>query len=135
MTDETERKPDTVTFTFTTTVDYVVDLRTGLVQRDDNGELGGVTYIALFCEGEFAGEGYQQSEFEGEDWDVVNRAEQLMDAAFTAGTMKGGGDMPEPPEELADAWRRYQAGEDIPGYELRRLDEWRADAREDALGW
>ena len=42
---------------------------------------------------------------------------------------------PEPPEELADAWRRFQAGEDVTPQELRDLDEWRADAREDALGW
>lgn len=38
---------------------------------------------------------------------------------------------PDPPEKLADAWRRFQAGEDVAPYELRALDEWRADVHED----
>lgn len=38
----------------------------------------------------------------------------------------------DPPEELADAWERYQRGEHLHGYELRALDEWRADVAEDA---
>lgn len=42
---------------------------------------------------------------------------------------------PAPPEHLADAWRRYQETGDVTESELRALDEWRADAREDALGW
>jgi hypothetical protein len=35
-----------------------------------------------------------------------------------------------PPEQLADAWRRYQAGEHVEPYELRKLDEWRAERAE-----
>lgn len=34
---------------------------------------------------------------------------------------------PDPPEHLADAWRRYQAGGDVTPNELRQLDEWRID--------
>lgn len=42
--------------------------------------------------------------------------------------------LPEPPAELADAWRRFQGGGagDVTGYELRALDEWRADCAQDA---
>jgi hypothetical protein len=35
---------------------------------------------------------------------------------------------PEPPAELADAWERYQRGDELTGHELSKLDEWRADA-------
>ena len=42
---------------------------------------------------------------------------------------------PDPPEHLADAWSRFQRGEECTPSELRKLDEWRADAREEALGW
>ncbi|HSD78520.1 MAG TPA: hypothetical protein VLA98_13995 [Solirubrobacteraceae bacterium] len=38
----------------------------------------------------------------------------------------------DPPPDLADAWRRYQAGEGVEPWELRKLDEWRAErAQED----
>lgn len=40
--------------------------------------------------------------------------------------------LPEPPPELADAWARYQRGDDVAGYELSKLDEWRADCARDA---
>jgi 8-oxo-dGTP pyrophosphatase MutT (NUDIX family) len=42
---------------------------------------------------------------------------------------------PDPPEDLREAWERFQRGEEVSPGDLRRLDEWRADAREDALGW
>lgn len=38
---------------------------------------------------------------------------------------------PAPPTHLADAWRRFQAGEDITPGELRQLDEWRIDCAVD----
>jgi hypothetical protein len=38
---------------------------------------------------------------------------------------------PDPPDDLADAWRRYQQGGDVSPDELRQLDEWRADVNED----
>jgi hypothetical protein len=40
--------------------------------------------------------------------------------------------LPEPPEHLAEAWRRFQAGEDLPAHEARALDEWRVDCARDA---
>jgi len=40
-----------------------------------------------------------------------------------------------PPGDLADAWARFQRGEEITPAELRKLDEWRADVREEVLGW
>jgi hypothetical protein len=40
--------------------------------------------------------------------------------------------LPEPPPELADAWRRFQSGEDVEPHELRALDEWRASCAADA---
>lgn len=40
--------------------------------------------------------------------------------------------LPEPPAHLADAWARYQRGEHIEGYEMSKLDEWRADCAQDA---
>lgn len=40
--------------------------------------------------------------------------------------------LPDPPEHLADAWRRFQAGEGVEEWEARRLDEWRADCAQDA---
>lgn len=43
------------------------------------------------------------------------------------------GERPEPPEDLADAWRRYQAGEEVTQAELRELDEWRTDVAWDAV--
>jgi hypothetical protein len=42
------------------------------------------------------------------------------------------GGLPEPPEHLAEAWRRFQAGEDLPAHEARALDEWRVDCARDA---
>jgi len=41
----------------------------------------------------------------------------------------------DPPVDLVDAWRRFQQGQEVSPWELRKLDEWRADAREEALGW
>lgn len=40
--------------------------------------------------------------------------------------------LPDPPEHLADAWRRYQAGDQLPGWELSKLDEWREECARDA---
>jgi hypothetical protein len=40
--------------------------------------------------------------------------------------------LPDPPPELADAWRRYQKGEHVAGFELSKLDEWRDDCARDA---
>jgi hypothetical protein len=40
---------------------------------------------------------------------------------------------PDPPEDLADAWRRFQEGEHVSQGELRQLDEWRADVHEDVF--
>lgn len=44
----------------------------------------------------------------------------------------GGSQLPDPPEDLADAWRRFQAGERVEPYEARKLDEWRGDCAADA---
>lgn len=44
----------------------------------------------------------------------------------------GGLALPDPPEHLAEAWRRYQVGEPLPEYEARALDEWRVDCARDA---
>lgn len=92
-----ERRPDTVTFTFETTVDVVVDLRTGEVKLEEGtGELADDWhYVALFAEGEFAGEAQApgghvnpyDADFEEGDQELVDRAEALMDAAFEAGTI------------------------------------------------
>jgi hypothetical protein len=39
-----------------------------------------------------------------------------------------------PPEDLADAWERYQHGGEVAGWELSKLDEWRDDrAREEGF--
>lgn len=40
--------------------------------------------------------------------------------------------LPDPPADLADAWQRFQQGEPCEPYELRRIDEWRADCAADA---
>lgn len=40
--------------------------------------------------------------------------------------------LPDPPENLADAWRRYQVGEPVEPWEVRKLDEWRVDCARDA---
>ena len=42
-------------------------------------------------------------------------------------------DYPDPPEDLRDAWARFQKGESVTPQELRDLDEWRADVHEDAF--
>jgi hypothetical protein len=42
------------------------------------------------------------------------------------------GGLPDPPEHLAEAWRRFQAGEGLPDHEARALDEWRVDCARDA---
>jgi hypothetical protein len=39
-----------------------------------------------------------------------------------------------PSPELADAWKRFQAGQEVTPSELRRLDEERADWREEVVG-
>jgi hypothetical protein len=38
----------------------------------------------------------------------------------------------DPPEHLADAWERYQRGDQVDAGELRRLDEWRGERAEAA---
>lgn len=38
----------------------------------------------------------------------------------------------DPPEDLADAWQRYQTGGHVEPHELRALDEWRGDEAESA---
>jgi hypothetical protein len=38
----------------------------------------------------------------------------------------------DPPVELADAWRRYQLGIHVEGWELSKLDEWRAERAQEA---
>jgi hypothetical protein len=38
----------------------------------------------------------------------------------------------DPPADLADAWARYQRGDHIEPFELRKLDEWRAERAEEA---
>lgn len=86
-----EREPDTITFTYETTIDYVVDLRTGEVKRGDVGELADEWhYVALFCEGEFAGE-YQADELddadERDEW-LIDRAADCLTEAFDNGTVK-----------------------------------------------
>lgn len=40
--------------------------------------------------------------------------------------------LPDPPPELADAWERFQHGGGVEGWELSKLDEWRADCAQDA---
>lgn len=43
-----------------------------------------------------------------------------------------GSALPDPPAELADAWRRFQVGERVEPWEARKLDEWRDDCARDA---
>lgn len=38
----------------------------------------------------------------------------------------------DPPVELADAWRRYQLGIHVEGWEQTKLDEWRAERAQEA---
>lgn len=88
-----ERKPDTIVFTYETTVDYIVDLRTGVVQREDNDEIADeYHYVALFCEGEFAGEyqlaGSHREPYEDDDEALIEQAEEILDAACASGTVK-----------------------------------------------
>jgi hypothetical protein len=37
----------------------------------------------------------------------------------------------DPPDDLADAWDRYQHGGDVAPHELRKLDEWRSERAEE----
>lgn len=85
-----ERKPDTVVFTYETTIDYVVDLRTKRVKVGDVGEIADEPhYIALFCEGEFAGEEFLvQGEREDEDRAVIEQAEDILEGAFETSTIE-----------------------------------------------
>lgn len=85
-----ERTPDVVTFTFETTVDYVVNLATGEVARKDDGEIADeYHYVALFCEGEFAGEYHLCEGKDPEDEALIKRAEKMMEDAMQAGTVVG----------------------------------------------
>lgn len=43
-----------------------------------------------------------------------------------------GSPLPDPPEELRDAWARFREGGDVSQSELRKLDEWRAECAEAA---
>lgn len=40
--------------------------------------------------------------------------------------------LPEPPDNLKDAWARFQRGDHVEPHEARALDEWRADCAQDA---
>lgn len=70
-----------------------------------------------------------------EDWQIVFAIDldtgQRFDGEITqvAWTPTG---LPDPPEDLRDAWARYQRGEHVEGYEQRALDEWRGDVAEEA---
>lgn len=85
-----ERKPNVVSFTYETTVDYVVNLDTGVVTCEATGELADeYHYLALFCEGEFAGE-YQTGEHvDPDDEDIIGHAAMLLGEAFRAGFQPG----------------------------------------------
>jgi hypothetical protein len=93
-----ERQPDTVTFTFETVVDFVVDLRTGEVKRESRQEelTGDAHFVALFCEGEWAGEAdlhhrkpVHYDSLEDGDEEIIDRASDLLNVAFHRGTVKG----------------------------------------------
>lgn len=60
---------------------------------------------------------------------VIGRADRCMAFAHNARQAMTLG---EPPAELADAWARYQRGDKVEGYELSKLDEWRADRAQEA---
>lgn len=40
--------------------------------------------------------------------------------------------LPAPPADLAEAWRDYKAGAELPEDIVRSLDEWRADCAREA---
>lgn len=62
---------------------------------------------------------------------IVNTATNHFDAEYDG---DGFSPLPDPPEHLADAWKRYQegGGAGVEPHELRALDEWRYDAATDA---
>ena len=98
-----ERKPDVVVFTYETSIDYVVNLASGQVKQGAVGETSDdAHYVALFCEGEFAGEadiiGGQVVGPEPGDQELIDEAQDLLDAAFQAGTVETG-----PTDEQIDA--------------------------------
>lgn len=85
---EFDRRPDTIVFTYETTIDYVVDLRDGSVKRGEVGELADEShYVALFCEGEFAGEYQDGDQYENDDEELIDKAADLLSAAFESGTV------------------------------------------------
>lgn len=53
--------------------------------------------------------------------------------ALVKDILDGDGYHPAPPEHLADAWARFQAGDDVTASELRELDEWRTDVAWDRV--
>lgn len=62
-------------------------------------------------------------------WTPERMVDVVLDALGVTGEVGG---LPDPPEDLADAWRRYQAGEHVEPAEARALDEWRSDCARDA---
>lgn len=88
--DEDKRRPDTVTFTFETTIDYSVDLRTGEVSRGEIGRLADeYRHVALFCEGECASEMHtahrSRGGLEDSDEELIDRAQEIMEDALRTG--------------------------------------------------
>lgn len=64
---------------------------------------------------------------------VVARRNRVWRAELTTQLKEGAGSvLPDPPEKIADAWRRFQAGERVEPYEARAIDEWRADCAAEA---
>ena len=84
-----DRQPNVVSFTFETSVDYDVDLDNGTVTRRDDGTIDGEHhYVALFAEGEFAGEYHLGDDRGAEDAALIERAEGIMDEAMRGGTVE-----------------------------------------------
>ena len=66
------------------------------------------------------------------DWADIDAGNVRDENGNVVGHWSVGDDDPlgNPPEHLRDAWERYQHGGRVQPYELRALDEWRADVAE-----
>jgi hypothetical protein len=97
---EHDRTPDTISFTFETTIDYVVDVVNGTVKVGERGESAqDWHYAALFCEGEFAGEVLADQIYgEPDDQELLQKANAILDEALTLGTVE---DSPSPARAAA----------------------------------
>jgi hypothetical protein len=91
---EHDRTPDTVSFSFETTIDYVVDVVNGTVKVGEVADSFAEEwhYVALFCEGEFAGEAFAGHIYgeDKEDQELIQRANEIFDDAIANNTVDDG---------------------------------------------